>query len=61
VSVAEARGQRPSSLHEPKHAKEGVQHIDEEDEEEGHQPMFKSFPIASDVKHRPAPVAEVPR
>jgi hypothetical protein len=55
----EARGQRPSSLHEPKHVEEEVGHAVED--EEGPQPMFKSFPIASDVKHRPAPVAEVPR
>ena len=48
------RGQRPNILHEPKVVdQEDVVSHHEEEEDEGHQPMFKSFPIAgsSEQKH----------
>jgi hypothetical protein len=51
------RAQRPIITHHEEkavasEAEEGVQH---EEEEEGHQPVFKSFPIASEPpRHRPA-------
>ncbi len=52
------RGQRPEQLEEEQLEKE---------EEEGHQPMFKSFPIAGASRHGSAPdrnaeiTGEVPR
>ncbi len=53
------RGQRPEQLEEAQ--------LEEKEEEEGHQPMFKSFPIAGASRHGSAPdrnaeiTGEVPR
>jgi hypothetical protein len=53
------RGQRPEQLEEAQ--------LEEKEEEEGHQPMFKSFPISGAPRHGSAPdrnaeiTGEVPR